>query len=213
MPQRLEDAFNQKLFWTRVISDDDFEIRKRQSEIRFFEIADDYLAYSIAHKRSSIKDGRTIKRLKGFFGDILCKQFYRSMVDRYIADRKQQKGRKGKTIQSSTTNRELACLKTIFRRAHLDGKIARNPMAGFKLLPEDNVRDRVLSNEEYQSLLFAAPHHIRPLLVTAWETGMRKGEIFSLKWEQIDMKNGLIHLHGEDTKTGRSRKVPISPFL
>jgi len=195
------------------ISTDDWEIRQRQSKIRFFEIADDYMAYSLARKRSSVRDGRSVEYLKEFFGDVFCEKIYRSMIDRYIAERKNGRGRKGKPIQNSTINRELACLKTIFRRAHMDGKIARNPMAGFKLLPEDNVRDRVLTNEEYQKLLFASPAHLRPVIITAWETGMRKGEILNLKWEQVDLKNSLIQLHGDSTKNGRSRKVPISPFL
>jgi integrase len=195
------------------INTGDFEVRQRQSEIRFFEIADDYLAFSLARKRSSLKDGRTIRNLKGFFGNVPCEKIYRSMIDRYIAERKAGQGRLGKPIQNSTINRELACLKTIFRRAHMDGKVARNPMAGFKLLPEDNVRDRVLTDEEYQKLLFACPAHLRPVIITAWETGMRKNEILRLKWQQVDTKNSLIQLYGDNTKTGKSRKVPISPFL
>jgi len=197
----------------RDINTGDFELRRRQSKIRFYEIADDYLAYSIARKRSSLRDGRTVRKLKEFFGNALCEKIYRSMIDRYIAERKKGRGRKGKPIQNSTINRELACLKTIFRRAHMDGKIARNPMAGFKLLEEDNIRDRVLSDEEWQKLLFASPHHFRPVLVTAWETGMRIGEILNLEWSQVDLKNEFIQLHGEGTKTGKSRRVPISPFL
>jgi len=191
----------------------EFERRKRQSEIRFFEIADDYLAFGIARKRSSVRDGRSIGYLKKFFGNVLCEKIYRSMIDRYIAERKKDPGRKGKPIQDSTINRELACLKTIFRRAHMDGKIARNPMVGFKLLPEDNVRDRVLTNEEYQKLLFASPAHLRPVIITAWETGMRRSEVLNLKWDQVDLKKSMIQLHGDNTKNGRSRKVPISPFL
>jgi len=70
-------------------------------------------------------------------------------------------------------------LKTIFRRAWLDRKIAYNPRQGFKLLIEDNVRDRVLSIEEYRKLLVACPPHLRPIVIMAWETGAREGEILS----------------------------------
>ena len=195
------------------INTGEFQVRQRQSEIRFFEIADDYLAFSVARKRSSLKDRRTIRNLKGFLGNVPCEKIYRSMIDRYIAERKTGQGRMGKPIQDSTINRELACLKTVFRRAHMDGKIARNPMVGFKLLPEDNVRDRVLTSEECQKLSFACPAHLRPVIITAWETGMRKNEMLSLQWQQVDLKNSLIQLYGDNTKNGKSRKVPITPYL
>jgi integrase len=83
----------------------------------------------------------------------------------------------------------------------------------FRLLEENNVRDRVLTEEEYQYLLFAAPKHLRSVLIMAWETGMRRGEILNLKWEKIDMRAGVIKLSGEQTKSGKGRTVPISPVL
>jgi integrase len=171
-------------FLTKIkseIHEGTYESKQRQSKVTFFEIADDFLAYSRARKRSCTKDGRSVKKLKEFFGDIPCGQFKRSMIDQFIASRKTEKGHNGNLIQSATVNRELACLKTIFRRAYMDGKIAYNPLAGFKLLEEDNVRDRVLTEEEFQKLLFATPAHLRPVLITAWETGMRKGEILNLQ--------------------------------
>ena len=42
-------------------------------------------------------------------------------------------------------------------------------MLGFKMLAKDNVRDRVISEEEFQRLLFSAPEPIRPVLMTAWD--------------------------------------------
>ena len=71
-------------------------------------------------------------------------------------------------------------------------------MKRFKLLPEDNVRDRVISNQDFQRLLFAAEIHLKPILITAWETGMRKSEILNLEWIQVYLKQGIIHLYGED---------------
>jgi integrase len=92
-------------------------------------------------------------------------------------------------------------------------KIAGNPMSGFKLLFEDNVRQKVLTDEEFTRLIEKAPQHIVPILITAWETGMRKGEILNLKWEQVNLQKGFITLHGDETKTGRGRVVPISQRL
>ena len=83
-------------------------------------------------------------------------------------------------------------------------------MTSFKLLTEDNVRDRVLTEEEYQRLLFAAPKRLQPIIIMAWETGMRQGEILGLGCKQVDLKADVISLSGEETKTGRKRLAPVS---
>ena len=195
------------------IADGTYEIRQRQREVTFFEICEDFMVYSRAHKRSWDRDQRTLEKLRKFFGDVPCETITRSMAERYVALRKSGEGGLGKEAEPSTINKELACLKTIFRRACLEEKVARNPMLGFKMLTEDNVRDRVISEEEFQRLLFSAPKHLQPVLIIAWETGMRRNEILNLKWDQVDLKMGIIHLHGAGTKSGKSRQVPISPLL
>ena len=44
--------------------------------------------------------------------------------------------------------------------------------------------------------------------ITALNTGMRRGEIFALTWEQVDLKNRVITV--EHTKTGSARKIPMN---
>lgn len=50
--------------------------------------------------------------------------------------------------------------------------------------------------------------HLKPLIVCALQTGMRRGEIFKLKWANIDFEYGFAELL--ETKSGKSRRVPIS---
>jgi len=50
-------------------------------------------------------------------------------------------------------NREVACLKTILNRAVRHGKLESNPIGHVKLLPENNVRQRILTQEELDLLL------------------------------------------------------------
>ena len=68
-----------------------------------------------------------------------------------------------------------------------------------------------MSPEECQALIDYCPSYLKPIVITALHTGMRKTEILSLKWKQVDMKNGLIHL--SDTKSGKRRSVPINETL
>jgi integrase len=195
------------------LADGSLSRSRRQQETKFFEIADDFMSYSVEHKRSAYKDRISIQRWKAFLGDVLCASITKSKIEQYILCRSRGEGGLGDKAKPATINRELACLRTIFKRAVNEEKIVSNPMSGFKLLFEDNIRQKVLTDEEFSRLIEKAPKHIVPILITAWETGMRKGEIINLKWAQVDLQKGLITLRREETKTGRGRVVPISQRL
>lgn len=70
---------------------------------------------------------------------------------------------------------------------------------------------RYLSEEEIEQLLNSCDNHIRPIIITAIHTGMRRGEILRLKWEHIDLKNDIIHVY--ETKSGENRDIPITNTL
>jgi integrase len=97
-------------------------------------------------------------------------------------------------------NREITCLKVIFNKAVKNGKADRNPAQGVKLLKENNERDRILSLEEYARLLTHCPDHLKQIVKVAYHTGMRQGEILTLTWGQIDLKEGFIKLSHENPR-------------
>jgi len=80
-----------------------------------------------------------------------------------------------------------------------------------KLLPKNNRRLRYLSKEECQKLIDACDPHLRPIVITALNTGMRKAEILNLRCDQVDLKHGFILL--EITKNGERREIPINHTL
>lgn len=77
-----------------------------------------------------------------------------------------------------------------------------------KSLQENNRRDRYLTKEECQLLSNSCVDHLKPIVITALNTGMRKEEILSLKWENIDMNRGSILL--DRTKNGEHRSVSMN---
>jgi integrase len=76
---------------------------------------------------------------------------------------------------------------------------------------EENIRKGFLRDEQYSALLAALPGELKPLFVTAYETGIRKGELLTIRWEQVDFESGSIGLETGETKNGESRTVPIVP--
>jgi integrase len=77
------------------------------------------------------------------------------------------------------------------------------------MLKENNIRDRVLSFEEFARLLAQCPPHLNPIVKLAYHTAMRQGEILGLTWGQVDLKEGFIRLRPEDTKTNEAVLCPL----
>lgn len=119
--------------------------------------------------------------------------------------------RKGTPIKKASVNRELAFLKTMFNQAVEWGYIDENVATRIKLLRGEEKRLRILSRNEIAKLIQYAADHLKPILITAISTGMRKNEILNLKWKHIDFSNGFILV--VNSKNGDARNVPLSQFL
>ncbi|EOE7413474.1 TPA: tyrosine-type recombinase/integrase [Pseudomonas aeruginosa] len=56
----------------------------------------------------------------------------------------------------------------------------------------------------------AFPDHLKPLVLLSLNTGMRRGEVFNLTWADIDLKNKLITVEGDTSKSGQTRHIPMN---
>ena len=112
---------------------------------------------------------------------------------------------------TATINREMSALRHIFSKAVEWELIEGTPFRRGRslILKENNARLRYLSEEEITKLLNACSPHLRSIVTCALNTGMRRGEILSLKWTQI--RNGFIYL--QKTKTDEPRQIPINEAL
>ena len=180
----------------------------------FDEVADSFLVYSKARKKSHRDDVSIVTRLKAFLGNRPLENLTQDLLESYIFQRQRdgQLNHKGKALAGTTLNKEITCLKTIIRRALRNGQIDRDPIMGFKKFKEIP-RDRTLSPEEYQGLFKACSRRLLPIVQLAYSTGMRSGEILGLKWEQVDFKNKIIVLEALETKTQERREIPLSEAL
>lgn len=89
--------------------------------------------------------------------------------------------------------------------------LKENPVSYISKLKEQNFKIRFLTKEEKIRLFSTLPEHLKPIVITALQTGMRRGEILNLKWSNIDFDFRFIELL--ETKSGKSRKIPISDKL
>ncbi len=175
---------------------------KRNEKIPFSEMAKLYLeAYSKPNKRSSWRDEISVKHLESFFGT-------KSLYAITPLDVEQYKKKRVDEVSPATTNRELACLKHIFNKANEWDKIESNPIASVKLFRVREGRIRYLEKEEIAKLIHTCPSYMKPMVILALNTGMRKGEIFNLKWNDIDFRKRIIYVLV--TKNNEIRKIPMN---
>jgi len=178
---------------------------QRHQKIKFEEMAASYIEnYSKPNKRSSWRDEISFKHLASFFGARCLHEITPLDVEKYKVQRLEK-------VAPATVNRELACLKHMFNKAIEWGKAEENPTLKVKLLREENKRVRYLEKEETQALLDACSERLRPIVITALNTGMRKSEILNLKWSEVDLIRRKIYIY--DTKSGKPRDVYINEWL
>ena len=110
-------------------------------------------------------------------------------------------------VRPATINREVTLLKHLFSKAIEWGKCKENPAKKVKKLKGEVKRVRFLMPDEVQKLLSNCTEHLRPVVTVAVHTGMRRGELFGLKWAQLNFEHGIITLY--DTKNGERRDIPM----
>jgi len=69
-----------------------------------------------------------------------------------------------------------------------------NPVPFIKFLPEDNLKFQTLSEEDEKALLAHCPPYLQDMIVFATNTGLRCGDIFDLKWEEVDLEEQRLNI-------------------
>jgi integrase len=186
----------------------DPEITKRIKNHIFNELASQYESW-VERQKSFGSKKYFIAHLKESFGNIPLRQISTRLVEEYQSRMLSQE------YAPASVNRHLACLKHMVRKGceweMLSEEILKR-VRRVKLLPENNRRLRYLSIDECRKLTDSCNPLIRPIVIAALNTGMRKGEILSLEWEKhIDLRHGFILL--DQTKNGERREIPINQTL
>jgi integrase len=156
------------------------------------------------------------------FGDWLVSDITTDVIESF----KTKRSEAGKVA----ANRDLSLLRACFnwatskkRQLASDNPFLDGVQAAVKLTKE-HARTRRLQAGEADALLAACPSRLRAVVECALETGMRKGEILSLQWRQVEgmsidqqtiswAPNATLLLPAQKTKTKQMRRIPISTRL
>jgi len=188
--------------------DAEYRIKRQREKTNFKELSVMYLENYAKPNKKSWKDDqyRIEAHMNPFFKDDEIGSISPLQIEKYRVER--LKG----GVTKSTINRELTILKKMFNLA-IDWNLAeQNPVAKVKLFSEkDTKKERILKDEEEAQLLPSCPKYLRPIIIVALNTGMRRGEILRLRWKQVDLERRFITV--ENTKSGKNRTIPVNDVL
>lgn len=116
-----------------------------------------------------------------------------------------------------TVNRIMASLKTFLNFAVRRHYLPENPIKAIKRYRLPINPPRFLTSEEIKRVLKESKKEdLYPAVATALYTGMRRAELFSLDWQDIDFEKGSVTVQNKEgftTKSKKFRSIPLHPTL
>lgn len=143
-----------------------------------------------------------VANLRPTFGKLPVSRIRPKHIDAYT-DKRLGQDRKPATIEN-----ERAILRRAFNLAVEKGTLTAVP---FKIpkLTLNNVRTGFMEHDEYIRFRAALPSELKPVLIFAYYTGLRRGEILKMQWSQVDLIARIVRLDVGTTKNKGGRILPL----
>jgi integrase len=154
--------------------------------------------------KASSQNLSNLKRVRLDFALQRATSLTAEQVDRYIEQR-QAEG-----AAPASINRVTQLLRQAFNLAAKHKRLTTAPCIRH-LSESGNVRQGFFSEVEFRAVVDNLPDYLKDFARFAYCTGMRKGEIASLRWEDVDGE--VIRLRAENAKNGKARSVAIEGEL
>ena len=121
--------------------------------------------------------------------------------------------RRAQAVTHSTVDKDLAVLKAFFNWCIARSLAASNPVSRVKFFNEDNSRLRYLTEDGYNRLIdtakaIEASPFLAEKIILSVHTGLRRGSLFSLRWDNVDFLNRVVRI--PRTKSGRPHAIPLN---
>jgi integrase len=205
------------------------EIENDAAGRKTFRELDQFYRKTFVHKAKYVNG----KKLSGFRQDLAILKHYLDVALEFFGDKfldqityselrdfKQQIAdtptRHNRHRSIADINHHLRQVRRVLNVAIQNGWLSVNPFRrGDPLIIQshETERNRILSSADETELLAACDpwrKHIKPIIVFAIETAMRRGEIQSLRWSSVDLHGRCVRVESLNSKTLKSRLIPLS---
>lgn len=163
-------------------------------------------------KRDTVRDiARMGKNLCETFGDTPALELNASHCEDHRDRRRKQVTRLQRPPSPATLNREIACARHVLNWAVSEKLLPYNPIAGAQMEQEHNVRQTTVKNEEMlERILDHCDDMIRAIVLAFIDSGFRRMELLRARWDQLDMRSGVVELYSGETKNDEPRRPRLS---
>ena len=112
-------------------------------------------------------------------------------------------------VKAATVVKELHFIRRVFSLCKREWQLVKqSPFEFFRMPSVNDQRVRFLEPGQLETLLAHCPAWLRPMVMLARYTGMRRGNILGLTWSSVDFQNRVVHL--EHTKGGQRLTIPLN---
>ena len=186
--------------------------KNKNNSITLGQLRDWYLDLSEIKQKRSLNDIRIcLNNCFERMGNIRVSQLKPANIEYFRQQRLSEISSKiGRPVQPSTINRDVANFRAMLNKAVDYSLIESNPIGRIKQLEENNVRERILNQEEFDLLLYHCPEHLKGPVLLGYYIPMRQAEILKLSWDKLDIERKYIRL-GQETKNKTGRVIPLHP--
>jgi integrase len=192
----------------------EYEINHEKKVPALNEVWAKYLPYAKEHKKSWIDDLRYYRRhLEPRFGKKALDAISPIDIERMKSELKKGLNRRGKSFAAQTIKHQLVILRRLYNLARKWGMYdGKSPMESVEMPRIDNQKTEFLTDEELTRLLDTLDtwpfKDTVAFIKFALFTGLRRGELFKLTWDDVDFERGIVTLR--DPKGGKTENIPVS---
>lgn len=204
------EALNYEAAWREIVNNKNFGWLTPPTLAVFVEEV--FMAYVRANHRYPEKTETILKPILEHFGAVPLDKINPITIEEYKAKRSKSLTRLGQRRAPASVNRELEMLSRMLSAAVDNDMLQANPCRKVRKLRQDNARYRYLLPDEQTRLMVEldkASPYMKPLVLLAIQTGMRRGELLKLEWRHVDFDRNVIIV--TQTKSAKDRYVPMSP--
>ena len=186
-----------------------FDIKK-ENRVVFNDLLDAYVEKIQNRKSYQNTTQYFVHALRAFFGSKLLSEIDYKLIEDFRDQRKATKTQHGKERSERSVDLELALMQTVLNKGIKWDMLDKNPFdkADDLFYHPKSHRQRTLTEDEIKRLIETSPSHLKPIIISAIYTGLRKNDLLGLKWQNVDLDKGLIHVI--EAKTGKTRIIVLN---
>ena len=177
-------------------------------EMTFSELMDWGLGQDIMKAKASASDdlARAV-HLKAEFGNRKATQITPLMVDNFrIKMKKAVSEHTDKPYSGATINKMVSLARRVYYLGMDAGMVKSNPFARRGTFKEEP-KGHYIPDHDFWKIYKYLPDYMKPVVLVAYLTGMRRGEILELEWDRVNFSEGYLDLTPDDTKTDEPRRI------